>query len=809
MASHHDSNCYHCHLPIPKGFSQSLEIDGKQQYFCCMGCYAVTETILNSGMDGYYNFRQEGAKKIDAVDPNDFEIYNDPDIQAIYINTVPSQASNKALSSTLLFSDYIHCSACSWLIEKRLQQLKTVEKVLVNVSEQTVYIEWDLSQTSLSEIFKALLETGYLAKPIDERNAQESSDKLNKTWLKRIGLAGLGMMQVMMYAVALYIGSFDNMDTIQRDFLRWVSFFVATPVLFYAGFPFFKSSYLVIKQKSLNMDVPIALALILAYSASLWGTLTNSDEVYFDSVTMFVFFLLTSRYIDHRVRYKATHINSKKQGVDMGLIAYRFDSTKAQESQPVHAYKIKVEDQLLIKAGEVINFDSIIVEGESMIDEALVNGEFMPLQKKAGDKLLAGSVNGQGVLRVKVLEKYSHGYINQLQNMQQKALLKKPKASVLADKIAKYFILGILMIAAFTYWYWQSEDPIKALWITVSVLVVSCPCALSLATPIAHTCAVSGLNKRSIYIRSADFLSKLHKVTDIIFDKTGTLTNGQLAVSKVSVLDPAYSEKQILETIAVMESQSSHPIAKAFHTYFPTQENYDITERKEHVFSGVSATINRSNYSFGNTDFISAFAEKDLNGYGDQLLLCKNNTVIAAIELQDTTRSNAADTCERLTQNGFKLHILSGDPSSQVEKLANQLNISSWKNNLKPDDKLEIITSIQKSKRKVLMVGDGLNDAPSMSASDCSMAMQGASDMTKNSADSFLFSGDLTDVQTAIEQSAKATKITKQNLSWALLYNLCMIPFAFLGLLAPYIAAIGMSLSSLLVVINSLRLLKE
>ncbi len=803
MGIKESSSCFHCHLPVPTNFNSSLEYKGIQRNFCCMGCFSIAETIIDNGLDDYYKFRTSVAPKADALIPEELAIFDEPEVLESLSTTLQNN-----FQSIELICENLQCSACGWLIEKQIGNLTAVKKVTTSITNQLVYLEWAPQTSSLSDILKSFHALGYPVKPYQEEQAASLQVAQEKSWLKRLGLAGLGMMQVMMYAIALYIGAFDGMESSHKNFLQVVSFLVATPVLFYSGFPFFRNAYKALRGFQLNMDVPISLALILAYTSSIWAIIVSDGEVYFDSVTMFVFFLLIGRYLEYRARQKVQHHFVRKDlGGGFLIEKINFDengNTLTIKTVPIQ--KVAKGDILNIKPGKTIAVDGVIIRGESSVNEAMLNGEFMPVNKSVNDTVLAGSINGDIPIQVKVTQLVQQSFISKVQKMQRQAFLEKSDVTLIADKVARYFIMAILSLAILTFFTWSFIEPSRALWITIAVLVVSCPCALSLATPVALTCGTSSLNKNNILIQDKNFLQKLSDTTDVILDKTGTLTKGNLFVEKVT-LHSSLSKEEVLSMIATMEADSEHPIAKAFSNYLSPAiiaENILLTP-----FAGVSATINSKAYWFGNQAFIENNTQAEINLMNENsLLLTTNEKLLAEILLTDEVRDDALLCCENLQTNGKTLHLLSGDPSDYVEKLAAKLNIANWRNNLNPEQKLEYIKAIKRNNpsTKILTIGDGINDAPAMAISDTSIAMTGASDLTKSQADSYLLSGNLSDVNLSFGKSEQTNKKIRQNILWAICYNIMVIPFAIMGLIPPYLAAIGMSLSSIVVVLNSLSL---
>ncbi|HEY9031936.1 MAG TPA: heavy metal translocating P-type ATPase [Kangiella sp.] len=797
--------CFHCGLPIPANYQQTLEVLGKEREFCCVGCYSVAETIVNNGLVDYYQFRTEQAIRPDQELPPELMAFDETDIQSEYLVEQSSQTSEKNnTSSIILLSESIRCSACAWLIERTLRKINGVTGVQVNVAAQTINLQWQSEAIELSNILKRLHQLGYSALPYKPEQALAINIKQQKSWLRRLGLAGLGMMQVMMYAVGLYLGAWDDVNQQHGHFLRWVSFFIATPVLFYAGFPFYFSAIQSLRQFRLNMDVPITLALFLAYGASIWAVITQSGEVYFDSVTMFVFFLLIGRYLEFRARQQVSEKVYKGQN-SLPVYAEKVTGNESQ-GKMVSLKKLQFGDEILIRPGATVPIDGELVSAQAEVNEAMLNGEFLPRHKHQGQMVMAGSVNNHQAIRIKVSGNTSNSYWAKLLSMQEASLLEKPKVGLLADTVARYFVLFILLLAAVVAWYWLRHEPQEALWITLSVLVVSCPCALGLATPIAMTCGALAHNQRNVLIKGQHFLQNTSHITDVIFDKTGTLTEGTFTVDKVELLAD-HSKDQVLAIIAALEAQSEHPIAQAFYEH--QVKDVVANDIKHHSFAGVSGKIKEQRYWFGNRQFIESCGGDTEKKMDSGLWLYDGQNLVAHIVLTDKIRQQAKLMVEQLKAKGYRLHILSGDPSEQTEQVAQQLGIEIWCHAMNPEQKLSYVKSLQANGARVLMVGDGLNDAPVMSAADSSIAMAKASDLTRTTADAYLLSEHLLDIPFVLKKSRQTQSVIKQNITWALAYNAVMIPFAAMGYIPPYLAAIGMSLSSIVVVVNSLKLKRE
>ena len=800
--SHHAATCYHCELPIPSDFNKTIEILGQQRAVCCEGCFAVADMIVRNGLEDYYKFRTEPGEKPEEIANLEAELsaYDQKQLQQDFLTS-----TIEGKNSILLFAEQIRCSACAWLLERTLNRVEGVKSIQVNVSAQIIHLTWDSEVVKLSDLLKKMHHIGYTATPYKQEETIAKQKSIQKSWLKRLGLAGLGMMQVMMFAVALYLGAFKGMASEYQWLIRNVSFLIATPILFYSGYPFYSSAFAALKNKQLNMDVPITLALFVAYSASLWALFTESGEVYFDSVTMFIFFLLIGRYIEFRVRQQVSE-RVYKGNSSAPSFAEKYDpESDTYTAIPTNA--IKDGDLLLVRAGKQAVVDGELISQNAELNLSMLNGEFLPTSLYQGQRILAGSINNHQPFVMKAERSEGGSYWDKLLRLQEAALLDKPRAGLLADKVARYFVSAILLIASLVAAYWVSVGSEDALWITLSVLVVSCPCALSLATPVAMTCGTLAYNKKNILIKGQDFLQAAAEITDIVFDKTGTLTSGVVSVDTIETYE-GYDKNEALQIIAALEHQSEHPIAKAFIRYYSSKVSAESISFLP--FKGVSGKVKDKNYYFGSFRGLSSNTQKQL-GQGDKplndaLFLLQDDTLVAMVTLKDELRQDAKEVCEKLIAKGYKLHLLSGDPSTQVALVANQLGFHDWQNNAQPQQKLDYIRGLQENGRKVLMVGDGVNDAPVMSAANASIAMANAADITRTSADCYLLADQLSYVD-FILQKAKSTQATiKQNLAWAIGYNVTMIPLAAMGYIPPYIAAIGMSLSSIVVVINSLKL---
>lgn len=813
--------CFHCGLPTASGEQFCAEFDGQQRSFCCPACRAVATTIIDSGLSSFYQFRSLDGQLPASVSEQDvFKAYDDDEFRQRYIFT--EQVNGHTIAHTQLLVGNIHCAACTWLLEKYLSSLPGMEQVAVSLTEQKASLRWRIDELALSEICAAITNLGYQPEPYTPNHLQDLQQRENHQALRRLGVAGIGMMQVGMFAIALHAGALQSMEPEFRELMRWVSFLVTTPVLLYSAQPFFIGAWRGLKLNKPGMDVPVAIALGLAYFASVKATLLSTGDVYFDSVTMFTFLLLGGRYLEMRARHVAGRLGSDLSSL-LPATALRLRSSAEFESVPL--FKVKVGDQLLVKPGQIIPADGVVIAGVSGVDESQMTGEFRYQNKQLNDQVIAGTINGSGVLTIAV---QSTGADLQLQSINQlliTAQAEKPQIAEFADRFASYFVVTVLALAAATYIYWAwfatGQNIPSPFWVMLSVLVVSCPCALSLATPAALTAATNRLRVLGLLVTRAHVWERMADITDVVCDKTGTLTKGELSISEIIPVSDL-SAHQCLKLAAAIESYSEHPIARAFTVAVESQNQADDskTEADNHLAieqvevstgAGIAASINGTRYHLGS----SAFAAELYRGEADQsvidnqgqwVLLSDTSGALCWFQLEDSLREDADLLVRTLQSKGLILHLLSGDSSGAAQTLSDQLGMNHCAAGATPQDKLDYIADLQRNGAKVLMLGDGVNDVPVLAAADISVAMANASNLAKTHADSFLLSGRLTGVLTLMDMAVSTRKIIRQNLAWALAYNFSAIPLAAAGLIAPYLAAVGMSLSSLVVVFNALRL---
>lgn len=796
-------SCFHCSLPSAPGFK--AVIAGREQVFCCAGCQAVAMAIVDGGLQSYYQYReQQGAKPETAPLHNTaFETYDLPEVQEDFVVESAVSGQQDTLLQAAVNVEGITCTACVWLIEQHINKLKGVEFVNVNSSSHQGLIRFNPKQIKLSKIFSEFSHIGFKLNPNIARTSQESWQQRQRKAILRLGVAGLGMMQAGMVAIALHAGTIQGIEADLQSLLRWASLIMATPVLLYSGYPFFTAAWRALNMRHLIMDVPVALALALAYVASAIATVNKTGDVYFDSIAMFTFFLLLGRFLEQRVRFNNFLRNGNLQQL-IPLTALK--KNYEQDTQVVPVKSLQLGDYVWVGSGETFPSDGIVTEGESSADEALLTGEAQPQPKREGSPIVAGSQNIESGLWVRVTAIGQETRLANIERLVTEASAQRPQQVAIADKMAGYFVAAVLVVSFCVAGFWFTQEPAKALWITLSVLVVTCPCALSLATPTALTSALSAVRKKGVLMTSGMAMEQFGHVSDVIFDKTGTLTCGQLQIAEVKLLDSKMLDADLLAIAAALQQVSSHPIAKAFKS-IPI--NFRVDQAKAITAQGVQGCIKGDDYRFGNLGFACRYHNHTYPGSGLWLALAKNDDLIAWVCLKDQVRASSASAIKQLKEMGLKVHLLSGDRGANVVQLQASLGVEEALSEQTPANKLEYVQKLQAAGKKVLMVGDGINDVPVLAAADVSCAMGEASELARLQADSILLNNDLNQLVSLVPHSKRVTKIIKQNLAWALGYNIVALPLAAAGFVPPWMAAIGMSASSLIVVLNALRLTKS
>ncbi len=769
---------------------------------CCRGCQAVASAIVAGGLTDFYRYRTEKSAQPTELVPEqlkDLALYDRVDVQKSFVQQVGDERE-----ATLILEGIV-CAACVWLNERHVKSLDGVLDFAINYSSHRARLRWDDQRISLSDILEAISAIGYRAHPFDAGRQEQLYRQERKNALRRLAVAGLGMMQVMMLAVALYAGEYEGMREGLRNFLRWVSLLLSVPVVLYSAQSFFSSAWRELKRRQLGMDVPVSLAIGAAFLASAWATLTGSGEIYFDSVTMFTFFLLAGRFLEMSARHRAGQAAEELVKL-LPATAARL-SDRGEERVPVA--DLQSGDRVLVRPGESVPADGHVIEGASSVDESLLTGESLPQLRTAGDPLVGGTVNNESPLVMQIDKVGVDTVLSAIVRLLDRAQSEKPSVARSADRVAGWFVAGLLLVAGGVAWWWWLYDPAQAFAVTLSVLVVTCPCALSLATPAAVTAATGALTRSGVLTTRGHALETLARATHVIFDKTGTLTEGRLQLEAVETLGPL-ARQHCLSIAAALEKTSEHPIAHALCAAANDVPRAEEVSARPGL--GIEGWVEGLRYRIGVPAFVQelqgapARAADTVTSDGYGVVLGNEQALLAHFRFADRLRDGAAETVGQLKALGIKVELLSGDEAGVVHKVADELQIDRFEARCLPQAKLAHIQTLQAQGAVVAMVGDGVNDAPVLAGAQVSLAMGGGTQLAHASADMVLLSEQLSHLVSAVRTSRRTLKIVRQNLVWALVYNLLALPLAAAGLIAPWMAAIGMSSSSLVVVANALRL---
>ncbi|MGA5720435.1 heavy metal translocating P-type ATPase [Pseudomonas atacamensis] len=790
--------CYHCALPVPSGSRFTAVVLGQAREFCCPGCQAVAEAIVAGGLESYYQHRSEASANPEALPvqlTDELALYDRADVQQPFVR------HEGDLAETTLLMEGISCAACGWLIEKHLRTLPAVAEARLNLSNHRLHVRWADAQLPLSQILAELRHIGYAAHPYQADRASEQLASENRLALRQLGVAGLLWFQAMMATMATWPEFNIDLSPELHTILRWVALFLTTPIVFYSCAPFFKGAMRDLRTRHLTMDVSVSLAIGSAYIAGIWTSITGVGELYFDAVGMFALFLLAGRYLERRARERTAAATAQLVNL-LPASCLRLDSDG--QSERILLSELRVGERILVQPGSILPADGKIIDGQSSIDESLLTGEYLPQPRTLGDAVTAGTLNVEGALTVQVQALGQDTRLSAIVRLLDRAQAEKPRLAEIADRAAQWFLLLSLIAAAVIGLLWWQLDSARAFWIVLAMLVATCPCALSLATPTALTAATGTLHKLGLLLTRGHVLEGLNQIDTVIFDKTGTLTEGRLVLRSIRPLGRLDSE-QCLSLAAALENRSEHPIARAFGRAPLAADDVQSTPGL-----GLEGVVGEQRLRIGQAEFACALSGAALPSMPDEagqwLLLADTHGPLAWLVLDDRLRDDAPALLAACKARGWRTLLLSGDSSPMVASVAAELGIDEARGGLRPDDKLQVLQQLHKEGRKVLMLGDGVNDVPVLAAADISVAMGSATDLAKTSADAVLLSNRLDALVQAFTLARRTRRVIMENLMWAALYNGLMLPFAALGWITPVWAAVGMSISSLTVVLNALRL---
>jgi Cu2+-exporting ATPase len=812
------ATCFHCGLPVPPGIHCAAMIDGQRQPMCCHGCEAVAEAIVAAGLTDFYRHRTAPSRRAEDLIPEQLRglaLYDRPDLQKTFV-----RAEGEHVREAALMLEGIVCAACVWLNERHVGRLPGVLEFRVNYSTHRARLRWDERQIKLSAILAAIAAIGYIAHPFDPDRQEALQQRERAVALRRLAVAGLGSMQVMMLAVGLYAGDYQGMEEWIREFLRWTCLILSVPVVVYSALPFYRAAWRDLRRRRLGMDVPVALAILAAFAASVWYTWQGGGEIYYDSVTMFVFFLLTGRFLEMTARHRAAQISEALARM-LPATATRLSVADGEEIVPIA--ELAPGDRVLVRPGETIPADGRVIEGASSVDESLLTGESLPLPRQLGEALIGGAVNVDSPLVMRVEKVGTDTVLSAIARLLDRAQSEKPRLALLADRIAGGFVTALLVVAAVVLAVWWSlSDFDTAFRVTLSVLVVTCPCALSLATPTAMVAATGALIRVGVLTTRGHALETLARVTHVVFDKTGTLTFGRPRVAAVEPVG-GLEARRGLALAAALERGSEHPVGRAL-AEAAGETALLATDRRNTPGSGIEGWVEGRCYRVGRPEFVAALSARtppplagersgmrnlerdDLDAASTWVALGDETGLLAWFQLTDALRPDAAATVAALQARGLTVELLSGDRPDAVVHIAREAGIATATGGMSPQDKLERLRALQQRGAVVAMVGDGVNDAPVLAAAQVSLAMGSGTQLAQASADMILLSERLEHLVDGVDMARRSLTITRENFAWAIGYNLIALPLAAGGWLTPWMSAIGMSFSSLLVVVNALRL---
>ncbi len=804
MNARRAGDCFHCGEPVPAGPPVWAQLGDVQQPMCCIGCKAVAEFIHASDLGAWYAHRTPPSTADGLrVEISDWALYDQEDLLARYVH----RDGDTARATVEIGGMY--CSACTWLLETALGQVDGVRNVALNGATRRAVVTWDASRLGFAALLQAIAAIGFTPAPVSAGHESGHNQDEQRQALRRLIVAAAAGMQVMMFAVALYAGDFFGIEPPIERFLRLISLLVCLPIVFYSARPFFANAVRGLRARAPGMDLPVALAIAAAFSASTYATLANQGEIYFDSVAMFVLFLGAARYLEMRARHGAED-HAEALAALLPEVATRLDGDLLEV---VSVDRLRAGDRVLVRPGDVIPADAKVLSGKLSIDEALLTGEAIPVVRGPGSAIFAGGINRSGTASIEILSVGASTSLAEIGRMIDEARADRPPVALLADRIAGRFVLVVIAIAVAASLAWLQVSGQRAFEVLLATLVVTCPCALSLATPATLAAAAGRLARDGILLVHARVLEVLARPLHIVFDKTGTLTEGRPGISDVRLLRTGVSESECLAIAAELETVSEHVLSRAFTSY-RQPGRYGMRDAEVIAGAGIRATLDGHGYRIGSAAFVRSGADFAM----PVVPACQAETLIyladeagllAQFSIADKIRPDAKTSLGSLESFGHALSIASGDIEPAVAAVAATLGIRDWHAGLSPEQKLARLMSLRARGETVLMVGDGVNDAPVLAAADASVAIDAGTALARASADAVVPGRRLNSLVLLAGTAVRTRMVLRQNVCWAIGYNLAALPLAVSGVLAPWMAALGMSLSSLLVVGNSLRLHRD
>jgi len=797
------ATCYHCGLPVTDAAAPAHAAPEGVRRFCCVGCEAVSLFIHGAGLDDYYRLRSEKAPRPDAAasSRDTVALYDEPAILARFA----TRRADGTMEADLIVEG-MTCAACAWLVEHAIERVPGVAGAHVNFATRRARVRWREDDARASAIFACVMDCGCKAWPFEAGRLALVEEAERRSMLRRFLVAALGMMQVMMYAAPAYLAGEGEITADVASLMRWAGLLLTVPVIAYSAAPFFRNAWQDLRARRLGVDVPVCLGLAAAFTASVFSTLRGSGAVYFDSVTMFVFFVTGARYLERAGLERAGRSLQRLAA----LVPSAARRMHAGGEEVVSAAQLRPGDRVLVRAGESVPADGLLASTHATVSEALLSGESAPLERRCGERVLGGSLNCGDAFIVRVTHAGADTVLSTLRRMMELAAAARAPWVEAAQKASGVFVVVILAVSALAALAWLAVDPSRALWVAISVLIVTCPCALSLATPAAMSAATGALARRNVVVTKVRAIEALAGATDFVFDKTGTLTLGRPRLVETVALGHSTSGRA-LAMAAALGADSPHPLDQAIRDAAHGLHWPVASLARRTAGRGIEALVAGRRCRLGSVEFC-----RDLNGIEPPAIdtrhahsiawLADEQGWIAALHIADALRPGAGEAMESLRALGISLHLLSGDDARVAARAAERLGIANMQGGATPAGKQAYVRGLQARGARVAMVGDGINDAPVLAQADVSVAMGGGADLAQVRADAVLASDSLEDLVRAVRIARKARAVVRENLAWALAYNLAVIPLAVAGQVTPLAAAIAMSASSLLVVANALRI---
>ena len=862
------ATCFHCNEPLLAGQTWPVQYAGQTHDVCCPGCQAVFEAIHGAGLEAYYQHRQAPAVSPDALatvraQTEDWQAYDDEASLARFCtpgDSLPGSPDARPFH-LVLHIDGLRCGACVWLIEQALRAVPGISDASVNYGNARCHVHFDASRLRLSDIIARIHALGYGCAPTSAASREQAFEQETRSHRQRLFVAGLAMMQAMMFSLPGYLSAAGDIDPAYVSLLRWAGLAVVTPALLYSGWPIFWAAWRDIRQRHASMDTPVAIALLIAFVASVAATLTGHGEVYFDSIAMFLFLLLGARYLERQARRRATQAARDLELVVPEVVERH---TPVGDFERVPADRLQPGDTIRVRQGDRLPVDASVISGNSTVDQSLISGESRPVSVGDGDVVPGGAVVSGAPLMLRVTRSHADSTLSLIRALADRGQSEKPAIVRFADWLASRFIVFVLATAVLAGLAWWLIEPGRAMHVAVAVMIIACPCALSLATPAALAAATDSLLRARVLITRGHVFEALNKVTDVVLDKTGTLTRGRPDVTEIQ-LDQALDEQQritLLSLVARALSADAHPMAQAIVRRLNQQQGrsqagrnpapetleWTVTVEQVQAGAGIRADITGPDGQTGELIIGSAaWCGIKPNEQGEWRQLARDpfdavsevfvalaaltgtglsgtgfsNGVAARFSLTDQLRTGAEQTVRALRNRGLMIHLVTGDRLPAAERVARELNIAQVSADVTPEGKARYVQQLQGNGRVVLMVGDGINDAPVLGCADVSVAVGQASSLARSTADVVCLGDNGSDGSPGSDGSAgssvstlpsllscadRTIRVVRQNVAWAVGYNTCAMPLAVMGLVPPAVAAIGMALSSLLVVANAMRL---